>query len=520
MIRDSINLLALFIASNEAIDLNHITRGSLISHIDACQASVSRFLTNTESLIKYGCYLEGQQSVLSRFYASHDREESAQSLLFQALRLQTEKLGSNHIGTIASTNELAGLYVRQRRYAEAESILLQVIEGKRQHFIENPSDIKVSNSVNELGIVYNFLGRHDEAEKLFRENLQTFQHCQDAGPHHFMITYNNLAEIELHRGNLSQALNLLSLAEGASETMEIDPNFLSKRLENRNELLCQVKINQARVHYLMGSHEPALEEYQSILMDFNQLFGSKHSKTLALEDEFQKAAIGVMQLEKGVCEEANWGATMENLSNIVIESSSNVQPDTGESSKKNLHSKTVPDRNYAFPMPQRSHSFHPSNTTAPSFTSNQNFGYPIQQSMHSFHSAQPPNMTAPNFPSDWTFGLEMIQPMHPFHQTQPSQMATDDAQSIRRRQQELPITRQMQGDSSTPVRRNSGVNSGARQAQQQHVFTTSNAVEPQRPSLALADYNAQLQLLEMQNRNAVFLARGHQTGSRPDTGDK
>src|SRR5262249_48873369 len=66
-----------------------------------------------------------------------------------------------------SLNNLAGLYLRTRRYGEAGLLYMRALEIRRAALGEKHPDY--AQSLNNLGALYCAMGRHGEAEPLFRQ---------------------------------------------------------------------------------------------------------------------------------------------------------------------------------------------------------------------------------------------------------------------------------------------------------------------------------------------------------------
>ena len=88
----------------------------------------------------------------------------------QALQLPREVLGERHPDTITSLNNLAGVYDRQGRYAEAEPLYPQALQLRREVLGERHPD--TISSLNNLARVYHRQGRSAEAEPLLPQALQ------------------------------------------------------------------------------------------------------------------------------------------------------------------------------------------------------------------------------------------------------------------------------------------------------------------------------------------------------------
>src|ERR1700750_855260 len=70
-------------------------------------------------------------------------------------------------------NNLAALYERQGRYAEAEPLFKRALAIRQKAL--GPAHPDVGQSLNNLATLYERQGRHTDAEPLFRQALAVYQ---------------------------------------------------------------------------------------------------------------------------------------------------------------------------------------------------------------------------------------------------------------------------------------------------------------------------------------------------------
>ena len=84
-------------------------------------------------------------------YAYQRRYEEAEPLLIQALELSQRLLGDNHPLVATSLNNLAFLYESQGKYEEAEPLYLQALAIAEQALGENhPTTVKIRENLQMM----------------------------------------------------------------------------------------------------------------------------------------------------------------------------------------------------------------------------------------------------------------------------------------------------------------------------------------------------------------------------------
>ncbi|MGG6295593.1 tetratricopeptide repeat protein [Leptolyngbya sp. AN02str] len=148
------------------------------------------------------------------------RSADAIPLAEQALVLRQQALGINHPLVATSLNILAVLYQTLGRYDEAEERYQQSLEIREQQLGPNHSD--VATSLNNLATLYQEQGRYREAEPLLGRSLDIVE--QQFGELHPDVAQNlnNLASIYYLQNRYEDAEPLYQRA--LSIYQQIDPN--------------------------------------------------------------------------------------------------------------------------------------------------------------------------------------------------------------------------------------------------------------------------------------------------------
>jgi len=134
------------------------------------------------------------------------------SLLFlnKGLQIRELLLGAEHPDTVMSLNNLADLFHRQGKYAEAENLYQRALTIRENVLgVEHPDTAK---SLCNLAILYYFQGMYAEAEPLhlralaIQEKVLGSEHLDTAR------SLNNLANVYLHQDKYAEAENLYQRA--------------------------------------------------------------------------------------------------------------------------------------------------------------------------------------------------------------------------------------------------------------------------------------------------------------------
>jgi tetratricopeptide (TPR) repeat protein len=106
---------------------------------------------------------------LAMIYEKQGRYAEAEPLLTRALAIQEKALGPDHPDVADSLNNLATLYAEQGRYAEAEQLYKRALAIREAAL--GPDHPDLANSLNNLAAFYAEQGRYAEAEPLFERAL-------------------------------------------------------------------------------------------------------------------------------------------------------------------------------------------------------------------------------------------------------------------------------------------------------------------------------------------------------------
>ena len=176
-----------------------------------------------------------------------------------------ESLGpSYNIPRAESMEDLALFYERMGRHEDAEKLLLEILDLKRS--IPDEADILIIETLNDLGIVYNRMKRYAEAEEMFQEVVLECE--ENIGKDHpfYATAKNNLGTIALNKGDYPKAKILL-------EDAIIK---LKSRFGSFHPYYADVLNNLARTERKLGNTQRAESYYKEVLQIDLKLYGDRH----------------------------------------------------------------------------------------------------------------------------------------------------------------------------------------------------------------------------------------------------
>lgn len=176
-----------------------------------------------------------------------------------------ESLGpSYNVPRAESMEDLALFYEKMGRYDEAERLLLDILELKRS--IPDEADILIIETLNDLGIMYNQLHRFAKAEEMFNEVILECEENIGAEHPFYATAKNNLGTIALNQGDYTKAQMLL-----------VDALTLFKsRFGSFHPYYADALNNLARTERKLGNLTKAEAYYMEVLQVDKKLYGDQH----------------------------------------------------------------------------------------------------------------------------------------------------------------------------------------------------------------------------------------------------
>lgn len=192
-----------------------------------------------------------------------DPEEGAKFINLSATIY--ESLGNQYnVQRAESMEDLAIFYERMGRYDQAEQLLLEILRLKRS--IPDEADILIIETLNDLGVMYHQLGKMKQAEQMFNEVVLECE--ENVGTDHpfYATAKNNLGSIAINKGDFVTGRLMLQDA-----LLTYKEKFGVMHPHYANTLN-----NLARVERKLGNNMTAEKYYQEVLQIDRRLFGEDH----------------------------------------------------------------------------------------------------------------------------------------------------------------------------------------------------------------------------------------------------
>jgi nucleoside phosphorylase/tetratricopeptide (TPR) repeat protein len=138
--------------------------------------------------------------------ASDGRYQEAEVFYNKLMRINQDRVGSEHPSTLTSMSNLASAYWNQGRWSEAEKLEIQVMETSK--VVLGTEHSNTLTSMANLASTYLNQGRWNEAEKLYTQALETRMMVLGAEHPDTLITMSNLASTYRKQGRWNEAEKL------------------------------------------------------------------------------------------------------------------------------------------------------------------------------------------------------------------------------------------------------------------------------------------------------------------------
>ena len=192
----------------------------------------------------------------------------AEQHLAQALRIQRELLGDEHLDTLHTMHRLIRLYANQSRYKEAEPLAVKTLETRRRLLGEEHVDTLIS--MYDLAWVQGEQGRYNEAEPLHIKNLQMTRRVLGEKHLETSVAMKGLGALYRKQGKFNKAAELLA------ETLEIDRRVRGQEYPSTLATMAHL----ALVYRDQGRYDKAEALFREILDIRCRVLGEEHPRSL------------------------------------------------------------------------------------------------------------------------------------------------------------------------------------------------------------------------------------------------
>lgn len=133
----------------------------------------------------------------------------AESLQMRAIRASEKAHGASHPETAVCLVGLAAIYADMERLEEATQLLEQVV---RIYRITPPDPLRFAETLNNLAELYRRMGRYAEAEPLARQAYELLETTRGEDDEYTILALNNLGMIYYEMGRYDRACETLEIA--------------------------------------------------------------------------------------------------------------------------------------------------------------------------------------------------------------------------------------------------------------------------------------------------------------------
>ena len=209
-----------------------------------------------------------------------EKNEAAQALLQQVIRIKEEVLGKTHPSTLATISNLARVFLRQGKYADAEVINRQTLEISEEVLGKtHPSTLA---TISNLALVLVRQGKYADAEVINRQTLEIKEEVLGKTHPSTLVTISNLAEVLTSQGKYAdaEAMN--------RQTFEISEEVLGKT----HPITLTTISNLAEVLSRQGKYADAEAMNRQTLEIKEEVLGKTHPSTLTTMSNLAEVLLG------------------------------------------------------------------------------------------------------------------------------------------------------------------------------------------------------------------------------------
>ncbi|KAL8786847.1 MAG: hypothetical protein Q9195_008040 [Heterodermia aff. obscurata] len=267
-IMEAINILANFIDANVQERSLQEARG-LLGHLDACIHSHRKFPT-AHGRLGFG-HLRGYAITFSSFYLSHGRYREAEEGFQEVLDHDEQNYGKNHGHTFQTMRHLAEAFLHGGKYNEARDLL-----SKALHESQKKPDVETLHILSGLAGVYAKQDRPADAERYYETALKAHAVRKEfSKPHEVYPLYERLAEVKRYLGKHDEAEDLYKQAHrGYEQSCSYDEDATLDMLRTAGGLADLLRMN--------GRYGEAEISYREAWEGYKRYLGSDHPKTIVM----------------------------------------------------------------------------------------------------------------------------------------------------------------------------------------------------------------------------------------------
>jgi tetratricopeptide (TPR) repeat protein len=199
----------------------------------------------------------------------YDRQgKDAEALYVTVLEVRRRTLGEEHPDTLSTIGSLASMYQRRGNHTQAEPLYIKILEVQRRTLGEEHPD--TLSSMDGLATLYSNEANYAQAESLYTRVLEVRRRTLGEEHPDSLSTLNNLAELYRTQGKYAQAEPLYS------KVLEIQYRVLGRE---HPDTLNTIN-NLAGLNVSLGKYEQAESLHTTALEVQRRVLGREHRDTL------------------------------------------------------------------------------------------------------------------------------------------------------------------------------------------------------------------------------------------------
>ncbi|XP_013868832.1 nephrocystin-3 isoform X2 [Austrofundulus limnaeus] len=214
---------------------------------------------------------------LGRFLKDLGLPSQAVAPLHRSLEIRETALDPDHPSVARSLHQLAGVYVKWKKYGNAEQLYKQALEISENAFgAEHPS---VARELESLAVLYQKQNKYEQAEKLKKRSVKIRQKTARQKGHMYGFTLLRRRALQLEELTLgkdsadsAKTLNELGVLYYLQNNLDAAKVFLTRSLEMRQRVFgpdhpdCAQSLNNlAALHTERREYETAEDMYERAL---------------------------------------------------------------------------------------------------------------------------------------------------------------------------------------------------------------------------------------------------------------
>lgn len=215
--------------------------------------------------------------LLSEFYSRQGgRSGEAEALLNEVLEIKKQHFGKDHVSIAQILNELALVHFERGNFQEAEDLYKRAIEiGEKAELVDIPDLVKW---LNNLAILYFTVARYNEAEPLYKKAIDLHKRLSPENLNLLATYLNNLGLLYLETDNYNEAKKLLT------DALSIEVKVLGEE----NLITAQSIHNLGTLYARMKEYSEAEGHFNKAIKIYEKFFGPENPLLLKSLNQIAK----------------------------------------------------------------------------------------------------------------------------------------------------------------------------------------------------------------------------------------